>query len=395
MIDINGTRPVWLEVNLDNLIHNYNNIRSIVSDNTMIMAVIKGNGYGHGSVELAKIYKEIGVDRLAVSVITEAVELRKAGIEGPIQLLSYTPEGQIGLIIDYDIIESIYTYADAEVLSKIAGEKNKSVKIHLKIDTGMGRIGFMPNEASIEEIIRISKLPNIEIEGIFTHFASADELNKDFTKIQYERFKWIVSRLIEIGINIKVKHVSNSAAIMELPEYNLDMVRPGIILYGYYPSEEVDKTLLDLIPAISLKGRISNIKTVAENIGISYGHVYHTSRESRIATVPLGYADGYSRMFTGKSYAYYKGYKVPIVGTICMDQMMIDVTEVENSQVGDEIVFFGPGGNDYPQVEELARILGTISYELLCMMGRRLPRVYLRDNRVVCIKDYLLDDLQL
>jgi len=384
-------RPVWLEINMDNLASNFKKIRNIVNDKAMIMAVIKANGYGHGSVELAKMYKEIGADRLAVSILTEAIELRKAEIKGPIQLLSYTPQGQLGLVIDYDIIQGIYTFEDAKALSDIAVKKNKTAKIHLKVDSGMGRIGFLPNDKSIDEIIKISKLPNLEIEGIFTHFAKADEIEKEFTRIQYEKFNWVVRKLEEVGINISIKHVSNSATIIDLPEYNLDMVRPGIILYGYYPSEDVNKGRIELKPAMTLKGKISNIKTVPEKTGVSYGHLYLTPRESVIATIPIGYADGYSRMLTGKGFVYIKGKRVPIVGRICMDQLMIDVTDVEDPQIGDEVVLFGSGNDGYPKVEEIAALLGTINYELICMMGRRIPRVYFKKDQIVAINDYLTD----
>ena len=391
MNNLSETRPVWVEINLDNLEKNFKGIRSIVNENAMIMAVVKANGYGHGSVELAKMYKKLGADRLAVSILTEAIELRKAGIEGPIMLLSYTPHGQMGMVIDYDIIQGIYSYEDAAALSEIAVDKNKTAKIHLKIDSGMGRIGFLPNEESIDNIVKISKLPNIEIEGIFTHFAKADETNKSFTEIQYERYNWVLEKLKEKDIQIRIKHVSNSAAIIDLPEYNLDMVRPGILLYGYYPSEEVNKDKLPLSPAMTLKAKISNIKTLSENTGISYGHLYSTTKESIIATIPIGYADGYSRSMTGKGFVYIKGKRVPIVGKICMDQMMIDVSDLDNVQIGDEVILFGTGNKNYPQVEEVATLLGTLNYEIICMISRRVPRVYIRGNEIVNIIDYLTD----
>lgn len=391
MNNFSETRPVWIEINLDNLENNFKEIRKIVNKNTMIMAVIKANGYGHGSIELGKMYKEIGAERLAVSILTEAIELRKADIEGPIMVLSYTPHSQMGLVVDYDIIQGIYSYDDANYLSNKAVEKNKIAKIHIKVDSGMGRIGFLPNEESVENIARISKLPNIEIEGIFTHFAKADETDKNFTEKQYEKFNWVVNKLEDRNINISIKHVSNSACIIDLPQYNLDMVRPGIILYGYYPSEEVNKDNIKLMPAMTLKAKISNIKTVSENTGISYGHIYSTTKESIIGTIPIGYADGYSRILSGKGFVYIKGKRVPIVGRICMDQMMIDVTDVEDVQIGDEVVLFGCGNENFPKVEEISSLLGTINYELICMMGRRLPRVYIRGNEIINIVDYLVD----
>lgn len=389
MDNLREVRPVYLEINMDNLTNNYNEIRRIVNPNTKIMAVIKANAYGHGSVELAKMYEKIGVDRLAVSIISEAVELRREGIKIPIQLLNYTPESQLGLVIDNDIIQGIYTYEDAKLLSDLAVKKGKKAKIHIKIDTGMGRIGFLPNEDSIKEIVKIHELPNLEMEGMFTHFAKADETDKSFTKIQFERFNWVSEKLEENGIELKVKHVSNSAAIIDLPEYNLDLVRPGIILYGYYPSDEVNKNKINLKPAMTLKAKISNIKTVPEGTGISYGHIYSTSKKSVIATVPIGYADGYSRILSGKADVCINNKRAPIVGRICMDQMMVDITGIDNANIGDEVVLFGYDNESYPRVEELASLLGTINYEFICMMGRRIPRVFIKDNEIIEIKDYL------
>ena len=391
MLAMDEIRPVWLEVNLNNLESNFNNIKEIVPDGTNIMVVLKANAYGHGAIELAKMYKKLGADRIAVSILFEALEMRRAGITGDILLLNYSPKSQLSQIVENDITQAIYSFDDAEALSKVALAKDKIAKIHLKIDTGMGRIGFLPNDESIKEIVRINKLPNLEIEGIFSHFAKADEKDKEYTKTQYEKFKWFVSKLEESGIYISIKHISNSASIIDFPEYNLDMVRPGIILYGYYPSGDVHKSEIDLKPALTLKGKISHIKTVAKDTGIGYGHIYSTSRESTIATIPIGYADGYSRMLSGKGFVYIKNKRVPIVGRICMDQLMIDVTDVENVKIGDEVVFFGTGNEYYPSVEEIASLLGTVNYELICMISRRIPRVYFKDNKISSIKDYLID----
>ncbi|TJX15189.1 alanine racemase [Tissierella creatinini] len=391
-MNLKDTRSVWLEIDLDNIIENYQNIRKIVDEKSMIMAVIKANAYGHGSVEVARQLKKNGADRMAVSIITEAIELRKAGIEGPIQILNYTPKEQFGLVLDYDLIQGLYTLNDAKALSTEAVARGKIAKVHIKIDTGMGRIGFIPNDKSLEDIVQVSKLPNIEIEGIFSHFARSDELDKGPSRKQYEKFQWLVRKLEDCGINIKLRHISNSGAIIDMPEYNLDMVRPGITLYGYYPSNEVNKNNLKLKPAMALKGKISNIKIVPEGTGIGYGHRFITSRQSIIATVPIGYADGYSRMLSGKSHVFVKDKRVPIVGSICMDQIMIDITDVEGIQHGDEIVLFGYDNPLYPTVEELAGLLGTINYEFICMMERRIPRVYISKGKIIGIKDYLMSD---
>lgn len=262
MNNLSQIRPVWAEINLDNLAHNIKEIRKITKEGTMIMAVVKANGYGHGSIDVAKTFLDNGADRIAVATLSEAIELRKAGIKVPILILGYTPKEQYDKVLKNNIIQTIYSYEDAIVLSQRAVGLNTEAFIHIKVDTGMGRIGFLPDSQSIDSIEKISRLQGIKIEGIFTHFAKADEMDKSHTRSQYEKFIWINDELKSRGIEIPIKHVSNSAAIIDLPEYNLDMVRPGIILYGYYPSDEVDKTRIDLKPAMTLKARVSNIKKV-------------------------------------------------------------------------------------------------------------------------------------
>lgn len=385
-------RPVWLEIDLDNLEHNLNEIRKKVSPKAIIMPVIKANGYGHGSVQLAKLYKNLEIDRLAVSILQEAVELRQNSIDGDILVLNYTPEDTLNLVVDLDLTQAIYTLESAEKLSVLAAKKGKEVKIHIKIDSGMGRLGLQAKEElSVDTIDKIYKLPNIQVEGIFTHFARADEFNKEATMDQMEKFNFILEKLEEKGIDIPLKHVSNSAAIIDLPDYNFNIVRPGIMLYGYYPSNEVDKSRIDLKPAMTLKAEISNVKELEKGEGISYGHIFTTSRKSKIATIPIGYADGYSRMLSEGAFVSIQEKRLPIVGRICMDQMMIDVTDLDHVNIGDEVVLFGVGKNSYPKVEELALILGTINYEFICMMGRRIPRKYIKRGEIVETVDYLLN----
>jgi len=344
-------RPTYVEVNLDNLAHNYTEIRRIVRKETEIMPVIKANGYGHGAIELAKLYTALGVNRLAVSLLNEAIELRRAGIDKPILILNFTPGYQMIDVAANDLTQAIYRYEDAVALSEAALEMDKKLKIHIKLDTGMSRIGFLPSEDAIDNILKISQLPNLEIEGIFTHFAKSDESDKSFTRLQFDRFMRMIEALENKGLFIPLKHISNSSAIIDLPEYNLDIVRPGIILYGYYPS-----------PA-----------------------------EARIATVPIGYADGYPRTLTGRGQVFVAGKRVTIEPRICMDQMMFDATGLGDVKVGDEVIYFGYGNKDWPSVDEVAKTFGTINYEIICMMGRRLPRVYIKDGRVIKTLDYLLD----
>lgn len=386
-----NTRPTYVEVSLDNLVHNYSEIRRIVRKETEIMPVIKANGYGHGSVELAKLYTNLGVNRLAVSLLNEAIELRRAGIDKPILILNFTPDYQMIEVAANDLTQAIYRYEDAVVLSEAAAEMDKKLKIHIKLDTGMSRIGFLPSEDSVENILKISQLPNLEIEGIFTHFAKSDEADKSFTRLQFDRFMKMVETLENKGLVIPLKHVSNSSAIIDLPEYNLDIVRPGIILYGYYPSDEVKKERIDIKPAMTLRTIVSNIKTLPAETGISYNHVYTTPVESKIATVPIGYADGYPRTLTGKGQVFVAGKRVTIKPRICMDQMMFDATGLGEVKIGDEVIYFGYGNKEWPSVDEVAKTFGTINYEIICMMGRRLPRVYLKDGSVFKTLDYLLD----
>lgn len=391
MNSLQETRPAVLEINLDNLAYNMETLRSHTDKKTLIMAIVKANGYGHGAISASRVFLEHGADRLGVSILPEGMELRKAGITAPILLLNYTPPSQYKHIIEYDLIQNIYSYEDAKVLSETAVLLKKDVNIHIKIDTGMNRVGFLPTEESIEDIIKISKLPRIKIEGIFTHFAASDEEDKTFTNLQFKRFKTLVDVLEAKGLYIKIKHASNSAAAIDIEKYNMDMIRPGLLLYGHYPSEEVHKRNLDIKPAMTLKSSISHIKTIQKGSGVSYNRLYIAKSEMKIATLPIGYADGYSRMLTGKAKVFIKGKRVEVVGKICMDQMMIDITDIEDIKIGDEVILFGYEEDNCPSVEEIAIWLGTSNYEVVCMMSRRVPRIYIRNNKLSHIVDYILD----
>ncbi len=384
-------KTTGLEINLDNLAYNMRQVSKIVDKSTLIMAVVKANAYGHGSIECAKTFLENGAHRLAVSTLVEGIELRKAGIKAPILILNYTSPSQYSYVINYNLTQNIYNYEDAKILSEKAVESNRDVNIHIKIDTGMGRVGFLPKEESIYDILNICKLPNINVEGMFSHFAKSDEKDKSYVEEQYRRFIWVVDKLKENGIEIPIKHISNSAAIIDTPEYQLDMVRAGIVLYGYYPSEDVKKHRINIKPAMTLKSCISNIKTVPKDTGIGYNQIFKTKRESVIGTIPIGYADGYSRMLTGKGEIFVKDKIVPIVGKICMDQMMIDITDIDNVNIGDEVILFGYEDDRYPTVNEIAKALGTVNYELICMMGRRIPRIYIKGENISHIVNYILD----
>ncbi|WP_010246044.1 alanine racemase [Acetivibrio cellulolyticus] len=381
----------WAEVNLDNIAHNVKEIRRITDKKAEIMGVVKADAYGHGVMEVAKTLLENGVTRLAVSMLDEAIQLRKNGIDVPILILSYTDPRRAEEIILNDVTQTVFSHDLAEALSEAAVRLDKNIKIHIKIDSGMTRVGFMPGYSAVKNVVKISKLPKIIIEGLFTHFASSDEIDRSYTYMQFERFMSIVSELNRIGIYIPVKHVCNSAGVIEFPEMHLNMVRPGIALYGMYPSEEVQKDRINLKPAMTLKANIILVKDVETDTCISYGRIFKTQRESRIATLPIGYADGYTRLLTNKGRVLVNGQSVPIVGKICMDQCMIDVTDVQGEvNVGDEVVLFGSQNGSEISIEDLASKIGTINYEIACIIGKRIPRVYWKDGQLFNVLNYLI-----
>ena len=281
----------------------------------------------------------------------------------------------------------VFSYDYAVELSNVSKEKNKITKIHLAIDTGMGRIGLLPTEKSIEEAYKISKLPNIEIEALFSHFSTADEKDKNYSYEQLKKFNWFYHSLTAKGVKIKIRNIANSAAIMELSNTHFEGVRPGIILYGHYPSNEVNKSEIDIKRVMSLKANIVHIKTLDECEYIGYGRKFRTSRKSVIGTLPVGYADGYTRMLSGKAKVIVNGKFAPVVGNICMDQCMIDLTDVGDVNVGDEVILLGSYGDLKFDADDMAEILGTINYEVICMISKRVPRLYIKNGRVVRIRE--------
>ncbi|MBU3013156.1 alanine racemase [Poseidonibacter lekithochrous] len=383
------SRPVWAEINLDNLAHNMREVRRVTNKNAKVTAVIKADGYGHGALSIGSVLLENGADRFAVATLSEAIQLRKGFPNTEIMVLGYTPNELALDIINNNIIQTIYTKEQAQEYSKVALTLNKRVKIHIKLDTGMSRLGMVFSDETIESILDMSKLDGLFIEGIFTHFAVADEIDKTFTFKQVEKFNHIVSKLEARGLNIPIKHVSNSAGIIDLPEFNFDMVRAGIMLYGLYPSEHVSKSAVKLREVMCLKAKVSQVKDLDANCGVSYGLKYKNAKKSQIATLPIGYADGYTRMLSGKAKVMIRGIKTPIIGSICMDQCIIDVTNFD-TKVGDEVVLFG--GNDINgiTIDSVAQSLNTINYEIVCMVDKRVPRVYIKNEKVIDIKDYVL-----
>lgn len=381
----------WAEIHLDNIEHNVKQAVSRVGKMTETMAVVKADAYGHGVFETVPTLIESGASRLAVSMLDEAIQLREFGIKVPILVLSYTEPSRAEDIINYNITQTVFSHDLAKALSDASIKRNKQAKIHIKIDTGMTRVGFMPGYSAVKDVVKINELPGVVIEGLFSHFSSADEVDRGYTMTQYQRFESIIQELNRIGIFIPVKHVANSAAIMQYPNLHLNMVRPGIILYGLYPSDGESKRLIDIKPAMELKAKIVLVKEVEQGSPVSYGRTFVTKRNSRIATLPIGYADGYSRLLSNKGRVLIHGEYAPIIGNICMDQCMVDVTDIKSEvKTGDEAVIFGVQGNNEITIDEIARLCGTINYEIVCLIGKRIPRVYLRGEKVVNVVNYLI-----
>ena len=370
-------------VDLDAIASNIKNIRAKVDKNSGIIGIIKADAYGHGSVETAKVLLDNGADWLAVAVVDEGLNLRKNGITAPILLLGYTPELRLNDVINNGFIQTVYSYDTAKKLSDAASALGKKAVIHIKIDTGMGRIGYRVNEESADEIVKISKLPNIDVNGMFTHFSTADEADKAYTLEQYNKFVKMNDMLEERGLHIPVKHAANSAAIMDFDNMMFNMVRPGIILYGAYPSDEVKKENLLLSPAMSIKTHVSYVKDVNEGDSISYGRKYTAPSKRRIATIPVGYADGFIRAYSKGGKVLVRGEYAPIVGRICMDQFMVDVTDIDGVEVNDEVVLMGRQGDKEITADFIASVLDTINYEVFCTLSKRVPRQYIQNGKIV------------
>ncbi|MDD4568892.1 MAG: alanine racemase [Tepidanaerobacteraceae bacterium] len=389
--DFQDIRPTRAEINLDHLKHNLMEIRKISSSSARLCAIVKADGYGHGAVEVAKTALCSGASYLGVAFLDEALELRKKGIEAPILILGFTPESQFDRIIEYDITQTVYDLKSAAILSEKAVKQGKKAKIHIKLDTGMSRIGFQADPALVSEVVKIFDLQGLEVEGIFTHFARADEKDKSSAEEQFRQYMQTVKAIEKCGHKIPIKHTANSAALVQLTHTYLDMVRPGIILYGLYPSDEVNKGRIHLKPLMSLKTIVSYVKTLPKGRAVSYGGTYVTQKQSRIATLPVGYADGYSRLLSSKGEVLIRGQRAPIIGRICMDQCMVDVTDVKGHiESGEEVVLIGSDGDEEISVEEIAGIIGTINYEITCNISKRVPRVYIKNGKIINIKNLLV-----
>ncbi len=366
---------VCADINLDAVYSNIKAIRGRIKKGTKLMAILKADGYGHGAVPIAKAIDSL-TDAYGVAIVEEGIELRRAGITKPILILGYTARELYPDVVNYDITQTIFQYETAATLNEMAKALGKTAHIHIKLDTGMSRIGFTLNSDSIKEIVKISKLSNISLDGIFTHFAKADEIDKEATKLQFERYMNFVNRLEEKGINFPIKHVSNSAAIIDLPEYNLDMVRCGICTYGLYPSEFVQRNKVELTPAMELHTHIAYIKELPAGTPISYNGTFVTDRVTKVATIPVGYGDGYPRLLSSKGRVLIHGRYARILGRVCMDQFMVDVTDIPEAKQDDSVVLLGRDGNEVITAEELSGFAGSINYEFVCDVGKRIPRVY-------------------
>lgn len=370
------------EINLDAIGNNIREIRKLIKEKTQLLAVVKADAYGHGAEEVAKVCLYNGADQLAVATCNEGVQVRQWSIQVPVLILGNTVEGQLETVINNNLTQAVFRYETAKKMSDMAVKLNKTALIHIKIDTGMSRIGFLPNDEALDEIEKIFALPNLKVTGVFTHFATADEKDKTFTMVQYKRFRFITDALNAKGHTDFIRHCANSGAILDMPELQLDMVRAGIIIYGMYPSTQVTHPI-NLIPAMSLKSQISYVKYLEENVSIGYGRTYFTTQKTKVATIPIGYADGYSRAFSNKARVIINGHYAPIIGNVCMDQMMVDVTNIPDVKDGDSVIIMGSDGKNSVSAEELANIAGTINYEIVCDVGKRVPRVYVKNGEVI------------
>lgn len=385
---MNLLHPIWAEINLDNLIFNINEIKK-KSNNSEIIGVVKANAYGHGAVEVSKALLDNGINRLAVANIIEAIELRESDINCPIMLLGISEDYAIDSILKYNVEPTVSSYNFAFKLNEKAKELNKNINIHIAIDSGMGRIGFKQEDKDLADIIDISKLSNLQIESIFSHFSTADSKDKEYSLKQIEIYNSFLNKLEASGVKINKRNLCNSAAIIDLPESHYDYVRPGIIQYGYYPSDEVDIEHFNIKPVLTWKTRVIHIKELNEGEYIGYGKTFKTNRKSIIATLPVGYADGYSRGLSNKGKVIINGKLAPIVGNVCMDQFMVDITDIPDVKLDNEVILLGSCENVKFDAHDMAEVLNTISYEVLCLIGRRAPRVYIKDNKVLSIR-YLM-----
>lgn len=380
---------VYAKIDLDAVTYNMEQMKQRVNGNTKIMAVIKSDGYGHGAVQVAEVLEKYDyIWGFAVATLDEAVVLRTEGIKKPILVLGCIFPDQYLEMLDNDIRMNVYTEEMAKEISYMARREGKTAYLHIKLDTGMARLGFAVNDESVDAIARISKLPNVNMEGVFTHFAKADETDKTFTENQISQFVMMTEKLRERGVTFPYEHCANSAAIIDVEDARFDIVRAGISTYGLYPSDEVKKDAVHLKPALALKSHVAFVKEIEAGTPVSYGGTFVAEKKMKIATVPVGYGDGYPRSLSGKGYVLICGKKANILGRICMDQFMVDVTDIEGVSFGDKVTLIGRDGNESISVECLSELSGRFNYEFICALGKRIPRVYVKNGKIAEQVDY-------
>ncbi|NMO95776.1 alanine racemase [Paenibacillus lemnae] len=382
-------RPTQAEIDLDRLDSNFSAFRKHLPETMKLLACVKANAYGHGAVEVARELENLGADYLSVAFLDEALELRKAGITLPILVLGYTPPEGLHIAQEQDVTVTVFSHEVVEAIRTLPDHMHKRLKVHIKIDSGMGRLGLLADRTAVSFVNEVISLPQVFVEGLFTHFARADEKVKSYTLEQYRRFKSVVDALRDEEISIPIIHTGNSAAAIDTPGLSFNMVRVGISLYGLYPSDDVNQTAVSLSPVMTLKTQAVYVKKLPPKYGISYGSKYVTEEEEVIVTLPIGYADGYSRMLSGHTEVLIRGRRAPVVGNICMDQCMVSLKsfaeEAEQIKAGEEVVLIGQQSGAVITADELASRLGTIPYELVCMIAHRVPRTYTRGGIPVTI----------
>ena len=371
-------RAAWAEINVSNLDFNIKRIKEKVGPNKKITGIIKADGYGHGSVKVATVLRANGIESFGVATLSEAIRLRESGFTlEEIIVLGLTPDPYVETIVEHRLTPVVCDFKNAQAISLAAEKAGIVINGLIAVDTGMGRIGYIPEDAAaIEDVKAISELPNFKIQGLFSHFATADAEDKTYSAVQEQRYSTFLKKLKDADVDIPCRTLSNSAAVMEIPSAHYDMVRPGIILYGCYPSDEVDKNEIELKPVMSVKANIVHLKKVPAGTTVSYGRKWTATKDSLIATIPLGYADGFPRPYSGKGKVLVNGVVAPIAGNICMDQCMIDVTNVPYVRLGDEVTIIGKDGIHEILADDIAAATGTINYEIVCAFGQRLPKVY-------------------
>lgn len=371
----------YAAIDLDAIAHNLTELKKKIKKGVLSLAIVKADAYGHGAVGVAKAIQD-EVDYFGIAELGEAVELREAGVKKPILVLSYTSPYQYESLVKYELTQTIFNYDDAVALSKAAVKLNKIARAHIAVDTGMSRIGFFCNAESVETVKRINDLPNIYIEGIFSHYACADCVERETTNKQTQVFKDFIAQLESRGMYIPIKHLCNSAGILSVDE-QFDMVRLGIVMYGLYPDECVNDGSINLKPAMKIVSHVSHVKEVPAGSGVSYGHTYFTDRPTRIATVCIGYADGYSRSLSNKGRVLINGKYAPVIGRVCMDQLMVDVTALNDVSVGDAVVLLGTDGENSITAEDIAELTDTINYEVVCQFQKRVTILHYKNNERV------------